>query len=524
MADYNSVPLGQAGTGAAFVLGEDTASTNFLRNLERQKLLAAQQQQLAAQKMARSYQDNALAAADGKLFAKELGDIEAKHIEQGMQYRGQGWDIYNPDPNDKKQVEAATQYAQDRRRIEALRGYRKGIETDFINKNKLIQADPLKYNQNDISALNSVPSQRSLQEMFDRNESLPNVGETFNVSEALKGIKAMTEEKKRTVNGEILESVSINRPEAENMVISAIANSAGGQAELQRITGGEPIEDIKRMPATLEGIKKQILTDSQGDPEMKKALAEANVMPNTPAFNQWADQEANRLYGIKKGYDDLINRGVSQISSGIKVEDKRTPEMDEYQKQSLALRRQSEARIAAGEGTKEDNDFLYRQDLVERMLGGVAGSGEEVNAILKAKFGDEATGLKYDFHNGDEKITIKVPERFTTYMNAAGQEVSKTIPKYDVTVNRKTPEGRVKLNQLLNDLTGTKISNDKFQTGQASGKIKGSTVSQRTENKAKQSKTISGATVDALYGKKGYEGYSKKELRDYYTSQGYTIK
>ncbi len=37
-------------------------------------------------------------------------------------------------------------------------------------------------------------------------------------------------------------------------------------------------------------------------------------------------------------------------------------------------------------------------------------------------------------------------------------------------------------------------------------------------------KTVSRAKVKALVGTKGYEGYSEKELVDYYVSQGYTIK
>jgi hypothetical protein len=41
---------------------------------------------------------------------------------------------------------------------------------------------------------------------------------------------------------------------------------------------------------------------------------------------------------------------------------------------------------------------------------------------------------------------------------------------------------------------------------------------------AKQAKTISTATLQSKVGTKGFEGYTLQELKDYYTSQGYTVK
>ncbi|HEY8659878.1 MAG TPA: hypothetical protein VIM07_04425 [Chitinophagaceae bacterium] len=37
-------------------------------------------------------------------------------------------------------------------------------------------------------------------------------------------------------------------------------------------------------------------------------------------------------------------------------------------------------------------------------------------------------------------------------------------------------------------------------------------------------KTISGSTIKSLVGKKGYEGYSEQEIKDYYKSNGYEVK
>jgi len=45
-----------------------------------------------------------------------------------------------------------------------------------------------------------------------------------------------------------------------------------------------------------------------------------------------------------------------------------------------------------------------------------------------------------------------------------------------------------------------------------------------SKNRINIAKSVSMQQIKGLVGKKGYEGYSEKELADYYKSQGYEIK
>lgn len=480
MAKYNSVPLGQAGTGSAFILGQDTASTNFNRNLNAQRTVDEQRRLEAerkAQLLAKSYRDNLLAASDGKLFAKQLGELEQKHLAQGMQYRGQGFDIYNPDPNDKKQLDAANQYMGDRRTIENLRAYRKGIEDNYkTNSLNLSKGKVGEYNQQDVDAMNKFVGEGNLLDYYNSGATLPQLRKNFNLSESLKGIKAPTFEKQETKNGVISDIKYIDKEDAENTVLGVLGNTIGGQEELARVTQGLPINEVRRLPNKLEDIKKTILQDANGDPNLKTALAENQVKIGTPAFDKWADKEAKRLYDIKKNFNSLLEGGVSQISAGANLFDKKKNEMTEYQRQQLALARQRENRIASAEG-KADDDVLYRQQLIDDMFSGVAGSGEKVSAIVQGQQGYQGKGLQFDLKGNN--ITIRVPEKIKETENADGEVKTTIIPSYSITVDRTKPQDRDKLNQLLNDVTGEKINNSKYQTGQPSGKVKGSTVSER---------------------------------------------
>lgn len=356
MAKYNSVPLGQAGTGSAFILGDDSASKIFNRNaanltaVNQQRKIDAQKQ---AQLLAKSYRDNILAASDGKLFAQQLGEIEQRHLKQGMDYRGQGFDIYNPDPNDPKQLAASAQYMADRRQIENLRSYRKGIEDRYkVNSDLLAKAPAGEYDPTTIQAMNDFVSKGNIQDIYANGETLPELSKRFNISTALKGIKAPTFERQQTKNGIIIDEKYIDRDEAENTVLGTLSNNPSGLAELSKVTQGIPVNQLRNLPESYDKIRADIVSDAKGDPNVKVSLAANGIKIGTPAFDKWVDDRAKNLHSIKRNFDSFLDNGVAQISGGVAQFSKKKAEMTEYQKRSLALRAQTQRRLASGKTTE----------------------------------------------------------------------------------------------------------------------------------------------------------------------------
>lgn len=531
MAENNTVPLGQAGTGAAVILGQDNASQQFNRNLgaynQRQQQLQALEQQ-KAQQIAKSYRDNMLAASDGKLFAKQLGDLEQKHLKQGMDYRSQGFDIYNPNPNDPKQLQAAEQYQSDRRTIENLRNYRKGLETKFKTVNDAIsKARAGEYKQADIDAMHNFINGTDLLEAYNGGADLPTVNKTFNTAEALKGIKAPTQQNKRVQNGIIIDTTAIDPRQAENTVLSTLGSAQGGQDYLMEITGGIPLSEVRSLPKTREEIRKRREADYNGIPQLREALAGQQIQKGNAAYNKWLDEEADRLYNARKNYDNVIADGVGRISQGIKTVDSRTPQMTPYQEQNLNLQKQRLALARekqSSDGTKDDG-VLYRRQWVDDMINGVPDSGEQLKSILKGTGGyndREVDMMIRTEPNNPNTILFNIPPR-TIITESNGEEKEKIEPRKVVRINRNDENADVQLNQLLNDLTGEKINVSKFKTNNASGKIKSNTP-QPTSKSTPAPKTVPLTKIKELVGKKGYEGYSEKELVDYYKSQGYKIQ
>lgn len=190
MADFtNPVPLGQAGTGAAFLLPESGALNQYLANREQQRVLEAQQ--AAAQKKAqlavnKSYADNQVKVLPGQLFSGELNGLMQQHIDQGVKYRQQGFDVYNPDPTNQSQVDASQQYLRDQSTLEQIQNFRKNLEEHTYNKALDDIQDPDKSGKLDPESVGTFqkyfsenPDNNKLQNLFYGKDSAPTLQRAF---------------------------------------------------------------------------------------------------------------------------------------------------------------------------------------------------------------------------------------------------------------------------------------------------------------------------------------------------------
>ena len=127
------------------------------------------------------------------------------------------------------------------------------------------------------------------------------------------------------------------------------------------------------------------------------------------------------------------------------------------------------------------------------------------------------------FYLSKDKKTIRVlfpkkDEKGEIIIDGNGEyeldsEKSKTIPIQNF---------KVDLSKLLltKSKTGSEVV-DEFSGDSTPRETESFTISTVEKNPPK---TVSASTIKSLVGKKGYEGYTEKELMDYYKSQGYIIK
>lgn len=469
MATYNTVPLGQAGTGAAFRLGENRALPLFQQDIERQRL----EREAEAQRLAKSWRENALAASKGQLFASELGKIEQDHIQKGYQLRQQGIDPYNPDVNNPQAFQQAQEYMAERRDIENKRAYRDGIEARYKQyMDTLSKATEGEYDAEKIAEINKIVSEGRLSDLYARGATLPTLEKRVNTRDILKGVKAPVISTTKTVNGNIETDEYVDKNAARQVVLATIANSPTGQSVLLKATGGIPVQDVVSLPESKEEIKKRVTEDYMGSPERREQLALNQIRVGSPQFNQLMEEESEVLFKAKKGLNTLINDGVNQISQGIKTVDTTKPEMTEAERrrlaiaeQNLALARQRENRIASDADERKTTGTAsvanQRAQWIDDMLDGVPGSGERLKGIIGG-----TTGYKGDVRINTSKpneITIQIPERETEKM-IYGKNKKIKVPSRTITVKKNDPQSKSKLNQFLNEVTEEKVTESKLNT------------------------------------------------------------
>ena len=148
--------------------------------------------------------------------------------------------------------------------------------------------------------------------------------------------------------------------------------------------------------------------------------------------------------------------------------------------------------LGIGKDKKQDDGVLYRQKTISDMLANKPGSGERLKSLLQAKgnYSNSELDNMIGAPKGSNFIEFRIPQKTIKYTNSDGEEVSKTLDKRTVLIDKRDKNSKIKLNELLSDLTGEKISESKVQTGQSSGKVSGTIYTEQgkqVSNKSNQS-------------------------------------
>lgn len=467
MADNNTVPLGQAGTGAAVILGENKAANVFLNDLDYLKRQKALQQEQAkkdaiakAKALADSWKTSQLAARQGKLWDDQLAKIESEHINQGMNYVRSGQNPYDPlNPNSQ-------QYAQDRRNILALREYRKDFEKNY---NDVIQHSD-KYDPEDLAKLNELVRTGDIRELYSNQVPFPMPSLKFDEAKAFSGRSAAMKNVKKLVGGKYIETTDIDRPATENGIISIYNESPEGQRALSRAIGGMSIADVKNLPDNINDIKKELESNYDGDPEFRKAAADNGIVKGTPAYDNWLNGQANQLYQNKQGYNDIISRGMARLGLGKTISNKETKYNDPF---SLAWYRNW-----LGNQNGED-ESTYRQQLIDGILSGDKAKIDKLNSYLPSeskveyKTSKAVPGISKGGYNF---VRINIPG----YMDSNGK-FHRGI-KEDISLSRG-PDAANRINAILNEVkTAGQVDMNKFNI--EGGKPRGKEVNIKGEPKS----------------------------------------
>jgi hypothetical protein len=118
--------------------------------------------------------------------------------------------------------------------------------------------------------------------------------------------------------------------------------------------------------------------------------------------------------------------------------------------------------------TAQSNTPTYRQDLVGRILSGSAGSGEELKAKIAA---DPAYDGELKIGGGTGKavkghLLFTIPPKRVWKQKTATDDAGwyQTAPQREIWIDPSAPNAKIKLNEMINELTGEKVDISALQT------------------------------------------------------------
>jgi hypothetical protein len=342
MADYNSVPLGQSGTGAAFVLGQSQAANQLLDTIDNNQKVQAQQQlfdKQQAQQIAKSYQDNLFKAKNGQLFSDELRDLTNKHINQGIEYKKQGWDIYNPDPNNPQQMQAYQQYVTDRNRLTNLYDTREAIEKPYLEQqSEISKAGAGIFDPESIAKQHDFVTKNRLQDILANSMQLPYVSKSFDPNSVISKVTPSQYGDEYVLGNKKYKTVKSLVPETTKSLINQWQNTLGAPEYIFKKTGGYSISDLKNMPNSREAIVQGLEEDWDGDRNFRSELAKPpyNIKEkNSIEFKKFVNEKADKDWNAKQIWDSEIESGLTQILPKVKRSESVLPMKEDNWKEKL---------------------------------------------------------------------------------------------------------------------------------------------------------------------------------------------
>lgn len=153
----------------------------------------------------------------------------------------------------------------------------------------------------------------------------------------------------------------------------------------------------------------------------------------------------------------------------------------------------------------------------------------DVYGGIETKVNDEVskgnTEVRVNSLSSDEqKAVLEEARKLTGDNELNNEDIVLSKRGNEINIYKVQDDGTLKISveNLVGSITPKGINLNK----QPSVKEKRSLLQKTTGtgNKNTPSKTISVGTIKSLVGKKGYEGYTEKELMDYYKSNGYEVK
>lgn len=247
-------------------------------------------------------------------------------------------------------------------------------------------------------------------------------------------------------------------------------------------------------------------TNPSATPEQAENMVKytfIKAIPDVLKQNQTKESGGDKSnYSVTPSIDKEINVNIQNMGGGVKTSPITAKKSWEL-KANIPIQKEFKETINPQTWEKEapvgGQQFTIGSIIELPVLKTGKDAGKPVRESVAKQYPDQIEYKKYASGTISKKVDV-VDENGAVVKDANGvvKQTVRTVPTY--------------------------IDYDVVEPTLREKKINLEGVNDKTTPSKSTAKTIPASSVKALVGKKGYEGYTEKELIDYYASQGYTIK
>lgn len=355
LTDVNTVPLGEAGTGAAYILPKSEAIdniSNYIDSTVKQQQIAALLKQKQAQELGEQWQKNRLNIKQGSLWQPEINQYANDVMQKGMKLQAAGINPnqYYTDPAKQKQLD---DYNTSKQYVEGLAAARDGFVAQAKPVDKALSVSaPGEFDQASVKAHHDFFNQK-LADIVKNGYQMPGISKTYDMQAAIDKLPTTKVDTTSLPdkNGVVSHLVLPDSDAHEQTATNFLSNTPQAKASIEQ-QAGMPFDKIGNETDPAK-VKKNIDDFWRSTPNIPQLGSMGINSYDSPKYQSMIDAQAKQIANAAKVKQNAISMIKDQLDNKVSTTNDKT----------LNYRYQDEMRARERMGMEKTrfNDWLKTQ-------------------------------------------------------------------------------------------------------------------------------------------------------------------
>lgn len=327
----NTVPLGQVGTGAAYVLGPNMALQQWMGNVQQDQGMRLQAEQRNADINRRNFdafnQRMAGLQTQSRMYRDDLNELLAGIVDEGAQMMSQGENPFSPDYNNPDSIQKSQNFLREVSAYEAAKSTVEQYETARNTAMKNWQDKPDDFDYDSFLEIAEFEKNNTIADIIQGRAELPSLRRAFDMSGFVSknvGVPSTTVEEYQKGEDGVDRKVTVKEPDIARLRDNIVNSFRGGQGanyltrqlrqagiegDASGIMGTTDVEEIREM------LDENFRTPAEGN-QVGQLIASGQIPSlNSPEYEQFLNDSVTEQLRAEQVAARVFNQ-AAQVALG----------------------------------------------------------------------------------------------------------------------------------------------------------------------------------------------------------------